>query len=128
MKTTIKIAMVALLAGAGMGATAGQAAGFSETQVKTMTVRFDDLDLRKPAGVATLHSRLRSAARNVCTDFPSGLRGSRARIECRTSALERAIAGLPAAVHTHHASWVAAGSKWLQRSEPLPARELAARR
>lgn len=126
-KTTGIMLMAALLTTSGMAAAAGQATELGR-QVEKQTVRFDDLNLRKPAGIAVLHSRLRSAASNVCGGFDAGVRGTKAKKECRTSALERAVSELPVEVQMHHAEWVAAGSKWLSRPEPLPARRLADRR
>lgn len=125
-KTTGIMLMAALLATSGIAGAAGQDRDFGR-MVERQTVRFDDLDLRRPAGLAVLHSRLRSAASSVCGGFDSGVRGSKAKKECRTSALERAVSELPVEVQTHHAEWVAAGSKWLSRPEPLPARRLADR-
>lgn len=129
MNRTGAIAMAAtLLACAGAGATAEPGAAFGDREYQTLTVHFDDLDLRKPAGIATLHARLRVAARNVCTGFDFGFRGAAEEDNCRTSALEEAVSKLPAAVQTHHARWVANGSKWLSGQEPLPTHQVVIRR
>ena len=71
-------------------------------------VRFDDLDLAKPAGVATLHWRLRTAANDVC------VRANQPRFACRQQTLDRALATLPASVSAYHGEWRAAGADWLQ--------------
>jgi UrcA family protein len=52
----------ALALAAGLPATAAAA----NPVVKNEVVRFDDLNLASPAGVATLERRLTSAARRVC--------------------------------------------------------------
>lgn len=52
----------ALALAAGLQATAATA----NTVVKNEVVRFDDLNLASPAGVAALDRRITSAARRVC--------------------------------------------------------------
>lgn len=51
-------------------ATSLPAAAAAEPVVKNEVVRFDDLNLATPAGVATLERRINAAARRVC-DYPA---------------------------------------------------------
>lgn len=85
-------------------------------EIVATTVRFDDLDLRKPEGAATLHWRLRMAAQNVCREEARDVRSQWRPAKCRKKALEDALANMPATVKTFHAQWVADGSKWLAPS------------
>ena len=94
-------------------------------------VSFADLNLDNPAGVATLHQRLRVAARRVCPDLTPDLRdlNGRKRLEqCRLQSLETAIQQLPMVVQVHHRQWLAAGAKWLDRSQMPATLEAAVRR
>lgn len=64
-----------------------------ERAVRNEVVRFDDLNLASPAGVATLERRINSAARRVC-DFRDS-RGSTLLVskdlsQCMTNALASA--------------------------------------
>jgi UrcA family protein len=81
-------------------------------QVEHRTVNFADLDLQKPAGIAMLHRRLRTAAAQVCPAYQPDFHQLKKQRDCRQDALDNAIAQLPSPVQGYHARWVAQGSKW----------------
>jgi UrcA family protein len=85
----------------GLTASAHAAADFEGvklTRGPSKTVRFADLDISKVAGVETLYSRIRAAARSVCQGEVREFYA-----ECRAKAVDDAVAGvgntLLAAVH-----------------------------
>jgi UrcA family protein len=95
--------------------------------VQKEIVRFDDLNLASRAGAATLHWRLRMAARNVCVPG-TGLTAHQRQSKCRIEALERALAAVPAVVAAYHMEWKADGAKWLAvPSKSAPTQMAAAR-
>jgi UrcA family protein len=100
----------ALLVGATSALAIEPVAG--SVSIEREIVRFDDLDLASRAGVATLHFRLRVAASNVCIQ-DQDLTGYRLKRKCRTQAMERALAAVPAVVAAYHAEWKADGANWL---------------
>ncbi len=53
--------------GLALAASLPAAALAAEPEVKSEVVRFDDLNLASPAGIATLERRITSAARRVCS-------------------------------------------------------------
>lgn len=95
--------------------------------VEKQTVRFDDLNLATRAGVATLHFRLRVAASNVCVQGP-GLTAHQRQLKCRTEAVERALASVPATVAAYHAEWKADGANWLATPPKSAPTQMAASR
>lgn len=110
MKTNFnKLAVVAVLMTVAAGAMAEIPVERGDGLIPQKTVRFDDLDLSKPAGAAMLHYRLRVATNEVCVDFSTDLRGD-SRRQCRIAALERAVSQVPA-LQSYHSYWVAKGSK-----------------
>ncbi|HTB88998.1 MAG TPA: UrcA family protein [Steroidobacteraceae bacterium] len=59
----------------------------------TRVVRYGDLDLSRDSGVATLYSRINSAARAVCEPLDvMMLKVLRERFDCRQDAVARAVA------------------------------------
>ena len=61
--------------------------------VASRVVKFGDLDLDRESAVATLYSRIRSAAHEVCEPMDVVLlRLERARFDCREHAIARAVA------------------------------------
>jgi len=73
------------------GAFAQQQQGVS---VRTVTVRFGDLDLSTTAGAKTLYQRIRGAARTVCgeeEDYDLGLDSRRYWNSCYQSAVNGAV-------------------------------------
>jgi UrcA family protein len=66
----------------------------AESDVKSQTVSFDDLDLSKPAGAQTLYKRIQKAARHVCgpADNYSYLTPRKKFRECFEEAVAAAVA------------------------------------
>lgn len=113
--------VTSLLMATAMGAMAGEPRG-GELVTISETVRFDDLDLDKPAAVATLHWRLRMAANKVCLSAP------RYPYACRRQAFERALPQVPAVVSDYHAEWVANGAQWSAEPRSSVSKRLASSR
>lgn len=84
--------------------------GFIEA--KTKTVSYSDLDLSKPAGAKTLYSRIKRAARNVCSPFESATYRKQWR-ECMDYAISNAVADVDrptlAALHAEKGKRTARG-------------------
>lgn len=107
---SVAAALIALtLIGSGypMAAKAMRAAPQSVDTDPGITVRFADLDLSKPEGVATLYGRINRAARDICG--PSGADGD-GRMSlaerCITRTIEHAVTRinrpLLTALHAEH--------------------------
>jgi UrcA family protein len=65
-----------------------------DVNVRTVTVRFGDLDLSTPAGAKTLYQRIRGAARTVCgeeQDYELGLDTRHYWNNCFKSAVSGAV-------------------------------------
>ncbi len=70
MKSTLHTTLLSVI-GMAFGAAAlctvsMSASAAPDQDLRTETVRFDDLDLSKPAAAKILYSRIRGAARDVC--------------------------------------------------------------
>jgi UrcA family protein len=63
----------------------------ADEQVRSETVKFQDLNVSSPAGVETLYSRIHSAARRVCTP-PEGWPAQLGASTCVRESEARAIA------------------------------------
>jgi UrcA family protein len=63
----------------------------ADEQVRSETVKFQDLNVGTSAGVETLYSRIHSAAKRVCT-APGGWRSQFGASTCTRDAEARAIA------------------------------------
>lgn len=122
---TVRITAAAILLCIVATASAGNVLD-ADVQVQTARVSFADLDLRKPAGVAALHWRLRQAASQACAQGDSGLSARQFARKCREQAIEAAVPRLPAAVRAYHAQWRANGARWLDRTG-LPIVQFASR-
>jgi len=62
--------------------------------VRTVTVRYGDLDISTTAGAKTLYQRIRGAARTVCgeeRDYDLGLDARRYWMSCYQSAINGAV-------------------------------------
>jgi UrcA family protein len=98
------------LAVAALGALVSGSVGVAaETETRadlpSVTVRYADLDLNTPAGVETLYSRLRAAAREVCNvDERRPLVEVMAARRCYDQVLGTAVddAKLPTLTALHH--------------------------
>ena len=122
-KATLVVAALAL--GTAMGVTANEP-WFGKLRIEQETVRFGDLDMKTPAGVATLHLRLREAASNVCSLDGLTAGGGPTRTRCRTQSIERTVATAPAELQAYHAEWKADGANWSTKpSSPAHARRVA---
>lgn len=70
----------------------GIAQASTPKDLPSVVVRYDDLTLNTRAGVANLHSRLRTAAQQVCSPLNSRVLGLREEYErCVTSALSQSV-------------------------------------
>jgi UrcA family protein len=70
-----------------------QASTARSDEIPARVVKFDDLDLNRNAGAATLYSRISSAAREVCEPIDViSVKILRERAGCRHEAVARAIA------------------------------------
>ena len=56
------------------------------TEVRTEIVRYGDLDLTSPAGIATLDRRIAQAVLRVCSDGDAGVRARWSEQRCRREA------------------------------------------
>jgi UrcA family protein len=64
----------------GSGLLAGRLAPSPQIVSLTRAVRYSDLDLTRPAGVAVLEARVRNTARDVCQDLHRQFPNANARI------------------------------------------------
>src|SRR6185312_14564404 len=62
----------ALYCAFGAGALGALTSSAQAEDVPSKTVKFQDLDISKPAGAKTLYGRIRAAARDVCDASTSG--------------------------------------------------------
>ena len=98
-----------------VGALSGAALASDGTDLpRATTVRFSDLNLNSPAGVAALYGRIGRAAIKVCDD-PAETRAlliTRAAYKCRAAATDRAVrqANQPA-LTTIHLAKISKGRK-----------------
>src|SRR5688572_9151559 len=61
--------------------------------VQSVVVRFNDLELQSPGGVAGLHQRIRNAAQSVCGDLDTRILALRASYaKCVDEAVANAVA------------------------------------
>jgi UrcA family protein len=106
MKTIIKTngTILAVCAAAAMLSAfvaTSASAGESNDQVRSETVKFDDLNLSAPAGVAALYQRVHAAATHVCADEQTGDLASWKRFKsCINQAEGRAVKGINAEAFT----------------------------
>ena len=65
----------------------------TSAEVPSIVVKYGDLNLKSSAGVKTLHARLRTAAKQVCSPLDGRVLGERGQFEgCVTGAVSRAVA------------------------------------
>lgn len=75
--------------------TAASGAESSRYEVATRTVKFGDLDLNSPKDVATLYSRLKAAASQVCEPADSRAVDTFIRLRhCKEQAIDQAVAAV----------------------------------
>ncbi len=87
--------LFASLAGAVLVIGSGAVQAERPSDLRTVTVRYSDLNLATPAGVETLYHRLNVAARTVCgPSHERQLEMQRSQRECNETAVEDAVATL----------------------------------
>jgi len=70
-------------------------ASAASREVTSVVVHYGDLDLHSQAGVATLHKRIRNAARSVCSPLETRILGLRdAYDECVAEAMSNGVAAV----------------------------------
>ncbi len=83
---SIKFLLPAALAFSGIAAAASG-------EVRSVVVRFGDLNLNSQAGVKSLHKRIRNAAESVCSELNTRVLGLRDDYEqCVDEAVSRGVA------------------------------------
>jgi UrcA family protein len=75
---------------------------FADEQVRTETVRFQDLNVNTPAGVAVLYRRIQMAAKHVCSQPAEWPENVRAAAACAGDAEAKAIEKLNLPLLTDH--------------------------
>jgi UrcA family protein len=92
-KTAVPCALLAILLGT-LSACADVYAAPPGYEVATRTVKYGDLDLSRSTGAATLYSRIRNAANEVCE--PAISSGARElmllTLHCKEQSIARAVA------------------------------------
>ena len=89
----LKLSFLFALAGLAVSPANTFAGSFGFDEPPARVVSFHDLDLNQKAGVASLYSRIRSAAREVCEPMDEvSIKLLRARFDCRQDAVARAVA------------------------------------
>jgi UrcA family protein len=71
-------------------------------ELRTETVRFADLDLTRAAGAQELYRRIRQAAREVCQADGSSVWYPSGYLECRSTAIARAVTDIGAPLLTEY--------------------------
>ena len=107
MKAIIAKSIVAIsLAAALTGFSVSARAATSAVKVRSITVRYAELDLAKPQGVEALYTRIGGAARRVCrADSALRLRDRANSSSCYQDAIGRAVeqVNLPTLTDLHQA-------------------------
>jgi UrcA family protein len=100
-KSIVAISLAAALTGFSVSARAVTSA----VKVRSVTVRYAELDLAKPQGVEALYMRIGGAARRVCRADSSLRLRDRVNSSCYQDAIGRAIeqVSLPALTDLHRA-------------------------
>jgi UrcA family protein len=94
------------LAAALTGYSASAGAIASAAKVRTITIRYPELDVAKPQGVEALYTRIEGAARRVCrADSSARLRDRANRRNCYQDAIAHAVKqiDLPTLTAVHRA-------------------------
>lgn len=100
-KSIVAISLAAALTGYSVSARAVASA----VKVRSVTVRYAELDLAKPQGVEALYIRIEGAARRVCGADSSVHLRDRMNRNCYENAIGRAVkqVGLPTLTAMHRA-------------------------
>jgi UrcA family protein len=76
----------------GVLAFSGMATAAAPKELPSVVVKYDDLTLNTRAGVANLHSRLRTAAQQVCSPLNSRVLGLREEYDrCVSDAMSQSV-------------------------------------
>jgi len=76
-------------------ALSGVAAASTPKDLPSVVVKYGDLNLDSKAGVASLHARLKTAAKSVCSPLDSRVLGLRDHYErCVTDAVSQSVASV----------------------------------
>lgn len=87
-RSIVAVGFAAVLIGYSVPTHAGGSVG----GVRSVTVRYAELDLSKPQGVEALYLRIRGAAKRVCTaDYSTAIRDQVSWRNCYQDAIERAV-------------------------------------
>lgn len=90
--TTLRRSLALATACAALAVSTMSVAAPATTQVPSVKVRYDDLNLATSAGVSTLYKRIARAARNVCPDaYSRDLTMVAASEQCQAEAIARAV-------------------------------------
>lgn len=90
--TSLRSTLFVASAFAMLAATTTSFAASPNTDVPSVTVRFDDLNLETTAGVNALYRRISNAARDVCPDaYSRDLLTVTASERCQAAAVSRAV-------------------------------------
>jgi UrcA family protein len=80
-----------------------------EVQTRSTIVRFSDLNLSNPEGVAALYKRIKVAAHRVCTGRSVRTRWSKADAQCKREAIAKAVGDMQnerlASLHRKATHW-----------------------
>jgi UrcA family protein len=79
------------------------------------SVSYADLDLSKPADVATLKARLDEAAKKACAGNNTVQLDGNRRVTCRSQVRERALASLPESARAALTGATAPATEWAAR-------------
>ena len=115
-RLNLKLSFLCALAGLAAHSpnTFAASVGFDEPPAARV-VGYGDLDLKSNAGAATLYSRIRSAAREVCEPLDDVMiKLLRAKYDCRADAVARAVAKVDSPALTNY---------YLGRGKPLAANQ-----
>jgi UrcA family protein len=91
MKTFKLLPLAIALAMNGIAAAGARA----DVEAPSVVVQYGDLNLNSKAGIVKLHSRLRSAAQNVCSSLDSRVLGLQDQYEsCVSNAISKSVADI----------------------------------
>ncbi len=90
-RTRLLTAIYCALGTASMSTLTTAPAGAAEQAVPTETVRFDDLDITKPAGATILYRRIKAAAVDVCPRMSRELSEVVVERKCVETAIDIAV-------------------------------------
>jgi UrcA family protein len=102
-RLNLKLSFLFALAGLAVSPASTFAGSFGLDEPPTRVVKVGDLDLSQKSGVATLYSRIRSAAREVCEPLDEvSIKLLRERFDCRQDAVARAVADVNSPALTNY--------------------------